>query len=181
MRERIGRWSDVATRHLVYKTDAAIEIDEHDHFEILRRRVFFDDVVFVTYHKELGGGYVAVMVILFLIFAGVAILSRTVMPLMIPFIILALACAVLAAIRVTMLLDVVTVFGKRTKASVRFGMRKAKAREVFDDICTRVDEAQQRRRAEIAAVEPPPPPPPPMVYEPPPRLEPTDAGPPPEQ
>jgi len=170
-RKRIGRWADVATRHFIYESDFAIEIDEHDHFEIVRRRVFFDDVLLVTYHKELGGGYVVVMACLFLLFAALAVTSRSVLPLAIQFVVIAVLALVLGILRLTLLVDVVTVFGRRSKAAIRYGFRKSYAREVFERLCAKAEAAQQSRAAEIAASEPAPPPPPPI----------TDAFPPPEQ
>jgi len=57
-RTRIGRDSNFATRQLVYRTPVGIEVDELDHFEIVRKRVFYDDVLLVTYHRQQSWGFI---------------------------------------------------------------------------------------------------------------------------
>jgi hypothetical protein len=142
-RHRIARWNDIATRHFIYESEQAIEVDEHDHFEIVRRRVFFDDILLVTYHKELGGGYIATMATLFVLFAAMAVSTHTLMPMMIIFAALAGVTLICGILRLTLLVDVITVFGRRSKAAMRFSFRKAYARDVFERICAKTAAAQQ--------------------------------------
>lgn len=158
-RVRLGRFAGLATRFAIYRTDVAIEIDERDNFEVQRRRVFFDDILLITHHRELGGWYVAAMMIAILLFGGGAVLfliseerpaAATLGFLAAPF-------AILLLLRIILRVDVVTVFGRRTKATLRYSFRKAFARETFEDLSRRAHAAQQRLADEIAASMPAPP------------------------
>lgn len=158
VRKRIGRWNDIATRQIVYESDLGIEVDELDHFEIVRRRVFYDDILLVTMHKEIGAAYIVTMAIFFFGFLGLAALSSSVKPLMAAFLVLSAIVGVLGILRMILGLDIITVFGRRSRAAVRYGFRKDHARQVFEGICAHTAAAQRRRAEEIAASEPPPPP-----------------------
>ena len=155
-RVRLGRFAGLATRFAIYRTDSAIEIDERDNFEVQRRRVFFDDVLLITFHRQLGPAYVAAMAIITLLFAGTALAflvagqqgaAMTFGAFAVPF-------AILLLLRVILRVDVVTVFGRRTKAILRYSFRKRFARETFDDLTERTHAAQQRLADEIAAAMP---------------------------
>jgi hypothetical protein len=56
-------------------------------------------------------------------------------------------------LRLMFRLDVITVFGRRSKASIRFGLRKQRARQLYAQICAAVKSAQDRMAREIAAEE----------------------------
>ncbi|HKO01298.1 MAG TPA: hypothetical protein VJ032_06380 [Thermoanaerobaculia bacterium] len=142
-RERIGRWSDIATRQFIYRTDAGLEIDNIDHFEITRKRVFYDDILLVTRHRYIGPWFVTLMLLLGIGFITIGVLlgERSAM---ITFAAIAAPFLIVAAVRVLMGVDVVTVFGKRSRAQMRFIFRKAKARRVVEEIAEKAREAQQR-------------------------------------
>ena len=53
-RTLIGTVTGAVTRQRVYRIENGLEMDDIDHFEITRKRVFFDDVVAMTYHQEMG-------------------------------------------------------------------------------------------------------------------------------
>src|ERR1051326_480522 len=63
----IGRNNDFATRQIVYRTPVGIEVDELDHFEVVRKRVFYDDVLLVTYHREQSWGFIVLAAIVALL------------------------------------------------------------------------------------------------------------------
>jgi hypothetical protein len=155
-RVRLGRFAGLATRFAIYRTDVAIEIDERDNFEVQRRRVFFDDILLITHHRELGGWYVAVMSIATLIFGGAAIVFLTVEERSVAavFGLFAAPFALFLLLRLILRVDVVNIFGRRTKAVLRYGFRKRFARETFDDLTERTRAAQQRLADEIAAAMP---------------------------
>ena len=155
-RTRIGRNNDFATRQIVYRTPLGIEVDELDHFEIMRRRVFYDDVLLVTYHRQHSGGFIAFLAITMLIFGMLAVVSISVPPLAITLGAVAAAALLLGLIRLATQVDVVTVFGRRSKASVRFPYRKSYARKIYNEICANTAAAQRKVAHEIAANEPPP-------------------------
>ena len=76
-------------------------------------------------------------------------------PAAIPFLIFGTPALIAFALRLMFRLDIITVFGKRTKASIRFRLRKARARAVYEQIIAAVRSAQARMAREIAAEEAP--------------------------
>lgn len=152
----LGRFAGIATRYAIYRTDSAIEVDERDNFEIQRRRVFFDDILLITHHRQLGVAFLTVMALFGLGFLGVAAAfyfagensSAAV------FLAFAAPFLILAVLRIALRVDVVTIFGRRTKAVLRYGFRKRFARETFEDLSNRARAAQQRLADEIAAATP---------------------------
>jgi hypothetical protein len=155
-RTRIGRNSDFATRQIVYRTPVGIEVDELDHFEVVRKRVFYDDVLLVTYHREKSAGYIVVMAIMVLLFGLLAAVASSVPPLAMTLAGIAALALVLLVVRGITQVDVVTVFGRRSKAAVRYPYRKAFARRMYEEICASAAAAQGKLAQEIAANEPPP-------------------------
>ncbi|MCU1246599.1 MAG: hypothetical protein JWN02_2509 [Acidobacteria bacterium] len=155
-RTRLGRFAGIATRYAVYRTDSAIEIDEMDNFEIQRRRVFFDDIVMITHHRAVGLPYIFWMLLAVALFGGIGLifaLNGEQQPALgiaagaIPF-------ALLLLLRLWLRVDVITIFGRRTKAVLRYGFRKRFARRTFEDLAARTQAAQQRIVEELeAAVE----------------------------
>jgi len=154
-RTRIGRNNDFATRQVVYRTPLGIEVDELDHFEVLRKRVFYDDVILVTYHRQQSWGFIAAMGLVILLFGALAGIARSVAPLAMTLAAVAAAALVFIVMRLLMQVDVVTIFGRRPKAAVRFPYRKVLARRTYNEICANVAAAQRRLAREIAANEPP--------------------------
>jgi hypothetical protein len=155
-RTRIGRNTDFATRQVVYRTPAGIEVDELDHFEIVRRRVFYDDVLLVTYHRQQSWGVIVLLTFAMLIFGILAAVSYSVPPLAITLASVAAAALAVAVVRLVMQVDVITVFGRRSKAVVRYPFRKAYARKIYNEICANAAAAQRKLAHDIAANEPPP-------------------------
>jgi hypothetical protein len=152
-RVRLGRFAGLATRYAVYRTDFGLEIDERDNFEIQRRRVFFDDVLLITHHRQFGVGYLVTMGIVTAIFAGAgaAFLAAGEQPAAIVFGGIAVPFAVLLLLRLALRVDVITIYGRRTKAVLPYTYRKRFARETFDDLTERTRAAQQRLADELAA------------------------------
>lgn len=153
-RSLLGTSSDLATRLRVFLTDEAVEVDVIDHFEVTRKRVFFDDVLLVTLHRQRAWG-VLVVLGLFLLFwlpltvglflsggqdglTGGLIMSLMGLPLLLAFV-----------LQASLGQDIVTVYGSRTSARMRFSWSKAKARAAYDQLCARARRAQ--RGADTAA------------------------------
>ena len=157
----IGKWATIVTREKVYQTPEGLEIETNEHYEVSQRRVFFEDVQLVTYHREYGrlylwltGLFSAAFLALFLFLStlgepGVIVGGVFATIFGLPFLIAFVLRAVFGV-------DVVTVFGRRSKAAIRFRTRKRRAREVYGQICAAVRSAQ---RAIIPAESPAPPPP----------------------
>jgi len=153
-RTRIGRNSNFAMRQIVYRTPVGIEIDELDHFEIVRKRVFYDDVLLVTYHRQQSWGFIVLTAIVLLLFGSLAIVASSIPPLALTLAAVAAIALILGVTRLLMQVEVVSVFGRRSKAAIRYGYRKAFARRMYNEICANVAAAQRRLAQEIAANEP---------------------------
>ena len=154
-RTRIGRNSNFVTRQIVYRTPVGIEIDELDHFEITRKRVFYDDVLLVTYHRQQSWGFIVLTAIVLLLFGTLAFVAASVPPLAMTLAAVAALALILGVTRLLTEVEVVSVFGRRSKAAVRYAYRKAFARRMYNEICANVAAAQRRLASEIAANEPP--------------------------
>ena len=151
----VRSWGD---RSRIYRTPEALEIDLIDHYEVRRRRVFFDEVQLVTLHEtRVAGPYPWILGFLSLIWILSALPSPA--PLRYGFLAAAGVFLVSALVMIASPVWVVTAFGKRTRAQIRFRWREAKARSVYADICRATGEAQRAlaRRTEPSLEEPPPP------------------------
>lgn len=155
-RTRIGRNNNIATRQVVYRTPQGLEVDELDHFEIIRKRVFYEDVLLVTYHRQRSAGGVIVLAILFVILTVVAASVMKSVPVLAAILASAAGVALLfTVVRLLLQVDVITVFGRRSKAMVRYYYRKELARRTYNEICANVAAAQRSLARDIAATEPP--------------------------
>lgn len=159
-RSYLGNAHNLAERVRVYWTARGLEVDSSEGYEIRRTRVFFDEILLVTLHSQLGGslswlslGLAALSGLLAILTVSEPVASRVLMW-------TALGLAVLGAMLFAMPQWVVTVFGRRTRARLKFRLRERKARDVFARICQAVDEAQRNLRADV-------PPPGPATYPPP--------------
>jgi hypothetical protein len=158
-RKLLGRNSGVMLRETVYETADAIESEAHEGYEVTRKRVLFEEVLLVTIHREVGTAYVILMAVVTVIFGGVALVGRSEPAMAISFGILALPFLIGCVIRLLWKLDYVSVFGRRSKAVMRFAFRKRRAREVYGRICSRALEVQRtmmERQTDVTPEVPPP-------------------------
>jgi hypothetical protein len=130
-----------------FLTPTGIDVDSTQNYEVVRRKVFFDDVHFVTIHRERGIAFLVFTAVFAAFFIGVAILmvavETSVWPWALPFLGIGLVFLVMFLVRLSLGRDVITVFGRRSKAVLRFGsLGKARAREVYGQICAAVRRAQ---------------------------------------
>lgn len=154
-RVRIGRYNDLATRQVVYQTDEAIEVDEIDHFQIVRKRVFFDDILFVTLHRQFGAAFLVTMAALggILLFVAAVLVINHQSDVALGFAAAASPFIIAFFVRVMLQQDVITVYGRRSKAAMRFTFRKAFARAKFEEITSLGRRAQARIAAQQRAAE----------------------------
>jgi hypothetical protein len=137
----------------VYRTPGALEVDQIDFSGIRRRRVFFDEVQLVTLHSQRGIARLAVETGILAFLVGIAAgglgAKGDLRSLSIFF---ATAAAIVLGSLVSMLIPVwtVTVFGKRTRARLRFPLRSGKARRIYGEICRAVAEAQAEAQKDAA-------------------------------
>lgn len=164
-RTKLGRNVGVVTRESVYETADGIEVDSREGYDVVRKRVLFEEVLLVTIHRTLGVSYVVVMAVATLLFGGLALIfqfSANETAVAITFAIVTLPFLIGFIVRLILKLDFVTVFGRRSKAVMRFAVKKRRAREVYGHICSRAREVQRSMEpppaALVPAEEPPLPP-----------------------
>jgi hypothetical protein len=148
-RKLIARHTGLVTRELVYETADGVEIETVDHYEVTRRRVFFDDVVLVTYHRQIGALFIFLNLLVVFFFVATGAVGASAMrgmagwSFLLAFALLAAPSFVAIVIRLILRVDVINVFGRRSKATLRFSFRKRRAREVYGRICARARQVQR--------------------------------------
>lgn len=157
-RVRLSRYRTPAGGDTVYQLPDGLEVESSAFYEVIRRRVFFDDVLLVTYHRESGPLYLVLTAVIGLIFVAIAIAilaaNTDFWPAAAVFLAVGLPVLAMFFLRLVYGVDVITVFGRRSKAVLRFGMKKARAREVYGQICAAVRRAQATPPAPEAAAPP---------------------------
>ena len=142
----MGTWTDLGTWQRVYETPEAIEVDESNGLTGTRHRVFYDEVLLVTYHTYVGWPLAVLMAIVSAsigMVAGVVALAgqgRTAVT--IGF--FALLAAALAVIRLAVKVDALTVYGRRSQARASFWLNRDRGRAAYQRVCARVRRAQER-------------------------------------
>jgi len=147
---RRGALSSIDT---VYRTRDAIEVDELEGTDVTRRRVLFDEVLFVTLHQEFGWAFVVMLLVILTItvpISLIAALADGITGAIVAFFTV-LPFVALLVLRFAMRVDVVTVQGPRSRVRIPFWFRKARAREVFANI-TRLAREHQERRARAQGI-----------------------------
>jgi len=145
-RKQIGRNVGAMTRDWIFETADAIEVESRTGYEVSRKRVLYEDVLLVTIHREVGFAYVISLGIAALLFGGIALAillgaRETVAAAW--FGVVALPFLAACIVRLVLKVDIVTVFGRRSKAVLRFTFRKRRAREMYGRICSRTLEVQR--------------------------------------
>ncbi|HEV7767135.1 MAG TPA: hypothetical protein VGQ76_19190 [Thermoanaerobaculia bacterium] len=141
-RTLLGKARTLGSRTTIYQTDDGLEIEINEQYEVTQKRVLYDDVLMVTIHRETGPGFVVITGLwsVFFILIGSVILSidTDVWPVAAVFYAIALPGLIGFLQRVIFGIDVVTVFGRRSKTAMRFAWRKRRARQVYAGICATV-------------------------------------------
>lgn len=156
-RQYLGGFLGFTERMRVFRTEGALEVDSTDRYEIRRRRVFFDEVVLATLHRELGGGPYPWVFLAFALLGALLALPFSSEPT--PRNIMLAVAAVFGLLSlVTFLLPswIVTIYGKRARGKIRYRLREGKAREVYGEICRAAAEAQRAMAERQAPVSSPP-------------------------
>jgi hypothetical protein len=155
-RTLLGTVNGVTSASRVYRTADAVEVDEVEGTDVTRRRVLLDEILLVTHHRERGTAFVVSALGLFLACGALSVLVATADrdAAFLVFGFTALPALVALVWRLLRGVDVVTVFGKRTRAALRFPLRRARAREVFRLVCRLAREAQATRGGARASPRP---------------------------
>ena len=160
-RQFLGACAGLGVREKVFALADAVEVDEYSVGEIERRRVFYDDILALTLHRYRGIGFplfTGFTAGVFLLIALGLVSERDSAPMIVMLFFAALFFAAFLT-RMFLGVDVIVVYGRRSSARLRFGFRKARARQVFEDLRRRIAAVQDAAAAARAAEEPPPPPP----------------------
>jgi hypothetical protein len=154
-RQYLGRDQNLGAAIRVYLLPDAIEIDELTFVEIERTRVYFDDILAITYHRAVS--------IIFLVLTGILgglptlgaliMLTKSQEAAAVGFLFMGVPMLLMFFGHLILRTDVITVFGRRTMARMRFGIRKGRARKVYTELVEKVRIAQDA----IRAAQPPPP------------------------
>jgi hypothetical protein len=152
-RKLLGSWRGLAIRELVYEKPDGLEIDSSQYYEITRRRVLYDEVLMITFHHTSSPGVLAVtgLTSIFLIGLGMFVVSVSAKAWLAGMIIVLLGVPTLIGFIVGLRgVDVVTVFGRRSKAAIKFRDR-TKGREVYGRLCATVRNLHRRLEQKYAA------------------------------
>lgn len=143
-RSLLGIRSGIASRVRVYRTADALEVEELEGYDVTRKRVFFDEVLLVTYHRCVGAGWVAAVSLLlgFAALLSAAVLAANRSAGLVLLVCLPLPLLALLVLRLTLRVEAVTVYGRRSRAQLHFWFRKRRAREVFQLVCRLARERQ---------------------------------------
>jgi hypothetical protein len=155
-RTRLGSTARAFGRESVYELPDGIEIESTENYEVIRRRVLFEDVLLITYHREIGFWFVLLngLVGAFFLLMGVVIVSvqrsGSVWPFLTPWLVMAFPFLLAASLRAILGVEVISIFGRRSKAQIRITFRKQRAREIYGRILARVRQAQRALESEVA-------------------------------
>jgi len=155
-RTLLGKTSGLSSFSRVYRTADAVEVDEIEGTDVTRRRVLLEEVLLVTHHREYGTAFVVTMLAVLTVSGGISALAATA-ELSVGVALFAfsgLPALLALAFRLALGLDVVTVFGRRTRATLHFPVRKERGREVFRLLCRLARERQERLARERARARP---------------------------
>lgn len=142
----LGKARSLGSRATIYEAEDGLEIEVNEQYDVTQKRVLYDDVLMVTIHRETGLTFLVITGLwaAFFILIGSLILSISadVWPVSAVFYAIALPAVIGFFQRLFFGIDVVTVFGRRSKTAMRFAFRKRRARMVYTGICTAVQNAQ---------------------------------------
>jgi hypothetical protein len=159
-RTRLGSSAHAFGREAVYELPDGVEVESSENYEVIRKRVLFEDVLLVTYHREIGFWFILLNALVggFFLFIGIIIVnaqrSGSVWPFLTPWLVMAFPFLLAAALRAILGVEVISIFGRRSKAQIRFTLRKKRARDIYGRILARVRQAQralEREATESAA------------------------------
>lgn len=160
-RKLLARTNSVATRQRVYRVSDGLEVDWLDTFEVRRRRVLFDEVLLITYHRRYGKVLLTVVSLIVMLAAAIAYLSaegaQDATVGWILFAILGGPFVIILMVHLIMKWDEINVYGRRSRATLRFGLRKSFARKLFEELVADVRATQARTAQRQAPPVPEPP------------------------
>ncbi|HEX8253306.1 MAG TPA: hypothetical protein VF846_09180 [Thermoanaerobaculia bacterium] len=145
-RSLIGKYTSLTSRDALYEAADSFEIETRSGYEIVERRVLYDDVMFVTHHRHHGAAYLITTGSVALFFLALVLIIMFAIPGAWPaavFVgILGLPALIGFLMRAFIGVFTVTIYGRRSKAAIRFRLRRERAQEAYERICAIVRNAQ---------------------------------------
>ena len=150
-RRHLGNLISFGDRSAVFLCSDRVEIDQFEGYDVETKRVFFSDVLLITRHSQYSRwglwltGISTVIGLLIWLFSLDSPYSTSWVAFLVAFApnLPFLALFMIPYVRVT-------VFGKRTKATMSWHFRHARAAAVYAELVALVEQAQARERAELA-------------------------------
>jgi hypothetical protein len=116
-------------------------VDEYDNYQVRRWRVLFEDVVLVTFHPYRGLLFPIVCAALAGLLAWLSYaIGKGGSP----------SAGWITALRLIFGVDQIDVYSRRSHARLRFAFRKARAREVWDQIIAAVRASQENPASDVS-------------------------------
>ena len=161
-RRLVARENNYGGQTRVYRTPEGLEIDEAEDDRILRKRLFWDEVLLVTLHKAGDVPFIVIAIAgigtlaLIVLGIGAALGTRTGVGLSL---VTWVPLAVYTVLRMVRGVPTVSVYGRRTAARLPFPLRPERAREVFNEMSSAARRRQEAARIALARKAGPPGPP----------------------
>jgi hypothetical protein len=146
----LGRDASWAERVRVYRTDEALEVAYISTFDVSLRRLFFDEVQLVTLHRARGSRTLWLLIVLSALCALGTLIAWSTPEIFSGFVTVTVIVFAWTLFTALIPSSIVTAYGGRGRARIRFLYRPEKARRVYDDLCRRVGEVQGRIAAAAA-------------------------------
>lgn len=147
-RTLIGKYASLAAREAIYETPDGFDVEARAGYDVIERRVLYDDVLLVTYHRRYGTAYLLTTGLISLFFVTIAVITLATYPgepaAAIVIALFGIPSILSFLLRALFGVDTITIFGRRSKASVGFRLQKRRARAAYERVCMLVRNAQER-------------------------------------
>lgn len=143
----------------VYLGTDCLEVEEDLTVDVIRRRIYLDDVLMVTHSRRFGWYFLVTMGVLSGTFAltSLGFLIESEIGAAALFALVSIGFIVPMVVRLITRVDVITIFGRRKQAEITFGMNKTLIKSHFEKIVNAVREQIEVTKARIEREKPPEP------------------------
>ena len=156
-RRKLGSVRTLASNLTLYEIEGGVEMESRETIDLIRTRVFWEDVLMVTHHRCVPLTQTLVLGVATTVLAGIAALTALGSLAAAAVVgVIALLPGIPLAACLVLRVDVVTVFGRRSRVRAHYILNKQRGRQVFDDICARARRSHRELEAMRAAEAPPP-------------------------
>lgn len=148
-RVHVSSYADLASRYRAFLVPGGIEVEERASFEIVRRRILFDEIHAVTLHtaRRWSGAIALGLVALIFLLMALAFSGGGESETALVFLALGLGLALPAVVLLAVPAHVITIYGRRARVRVVFRFGARKAREWLARLSREIERAQAQQRA----------------------------------